>query len=95
MPTNPENPAFPGALNQNLTGLTKREYFAAQALQGILANGGNNYAATEAVQLADEVIAQLNASKKPVTQGPQTSTPTRRQTPPSPVNKAESYDTTI
>lgn len=47
-------------------GLTKREYFAAMAMQGIIANnhhGPDEYvkqAAREAVQYADALIEQLN-----------------------------------
>lgn len=47
------------------TGLTKREYFAAMALQGLLTRGSgtfDDYAAC-AVQAADDLIAELN---KPV-----------------------------
>ncbi len=39
-------------------GLTKREYFAAFALQGILAYGGD-YPVRNAVSLADELIKEL------------------------------------
>lgn len=53
---------------QDKSGLTKREYFAAKALQGLTANylreniigwGIENYA-VEAVELADALIEQLN-----------------------------------
>lgn len=51
-------------------GLTKREYFAAMAMQGILADrdnqgySGNILAiAHDAVKMADELIAQLNQIK--------------------------------
>jgi hypothetical protein len=46
-------------------GLTKKEYFAAMALQGLLSNHGANYASDfECVQisvnLADALITELN-----------------------------------
>lgn len=48
-------------------GLTKREYFAAMAMQGILADPDNQgYAegiAKDAVKMADELITQLNQTK--------------------------------
>lgn len=37
--TYPENPAFVTVPDGNGTGLTKREYFAAMAMQGLLGNG--------------------------------------------------------
>ena len=48
------------------TGLTKREYFAAMALQGLLANYGSSYSVQntmEAVYLADALIEELNKTK--------------------------------
>jgi hypothetical protein len=78
---NKDMPAFPDtrrAAAQSLsnqapedlpTGLTKREYFAAMALQGILANPktdlsryGDSYfgAAKEAILFADELLQQLS-----------------------------------
>lgn len=47
------------------SGLTKREYFAAMALSGILANypdiiAGDNTVAVDAVRLADHLIDALN-----------------------------------
>ena len=39
-------------------GLTKREYFAAAAMQG-LCSWDNNLTARNAVQMADELIAEL------------------------------------
>lgn len=47
-------------------GLTKREYFAAMALQGLLANAShsrNPIHAHDAVQFADAIIKALNESK--------------------------------
>lgn len=49
--------------------LTKREYFAAMALQGVLANcylestNGFSSCAIDAVRLADALITQLNKIK--------------------------------
>lgn len=58
MKTNPNDKAYPSPNND---GLTKREYFAAMALQGILANGGNNYYTIEAALYeADRLIEGLN-----------------------------------
>ena len=46
-------------------GLTKREYFAAMAMQGILANTNfisiTDYAAKEAILQADELLKQLES----------------------------------
>lgn len=53
-------------LDPNNSALSKREYFAASALQGILSNpellarSGNGDAARMAVSFADKLIAQLN-----------------------------------
>ena len=42
-------------------GLTKREYFAALAMQGIITKGyTNGYIAKEAVEIADALIEELN-----------------------------------
>jgi hypothetical protein len=49
------------------TGLTKREYFAAMALQGMLAKYGSDYqvqTAKEAVYFADALIEELNKTKQ-------------------------------
>ena len=50
-----------GQPDGHLLGLTKREYFAGLAMQGMLAGG--NYSETEtpycAVKLADELLKQL------------------------------------
>lgn len=77
MPTENKNmPAFPmeKAFNQSESGftqkfgLTKREWFAGMAMQGICANQSsvdNNsntsheWAATKAVAIADEILKQL------------------------------------
>ena len=48
------------------TGLTKREYFAAMAMQGLLANYGSSYSVQntmEAVYMADALIEELNKTK--------------------------------
>lgn len=47
-------------------GLTKREYFAAMALQGILANidtWNNELVATWSVEVADALLRKLEESK--------------------------------
>ena len=64
--TNKEHYAFPVVVNENTDyfhgGLTKREYFAAMALQGVLANNPSNVfkVVKEAVETADILIAELN-----------------------------------
>lgn len=58
-------PAFP-ASNDTTTGLTKREYFAAMALQGILSNAATNndvetsHIVEDACLFADALIEELN-----------------------------------
>lgn len=67
MKTNPNDPAGVG-INRNewgvaSEGLTKREYFAATAMQGLLAKYGENdprASASTAVLAADVLIAALN-----------------------------------
>lgn len=75
---NGEQPAYPtivygvgNEVNDTINGLTKREYFAAMAMQGILSGSTDNHAlvqggdfntphiALKAVQLADELLKQL------------------------------------
>ncbi len=61
--------AFPIEISNNgmYAGLSKREYFAACALQGWLAAGyDNGMAARKAVEYADELIEALNAKKNTV-----------------------------
>lgn len=59
--TQPNDRAFP---YQESLGITKREYFAAIALQGILASGSNiEDPAAEAVHLADWLIDTLSKTK--------------------------------
>jgi hypothetical protein len=56
--------AFPQAkkdLNENSEyGLTKREYFAAMAMQGLLSNPNTSFETRDAVIIADAIIAELN-----------------------------------
>lgn len=65
----PNDSVFTGATNYgHVSGLTKREYFAAMAMQGFMAN---DYRATpetfamKAVQMADALIAALNKEAQP------------------------------
>lgn len=66
--TNPDHPAFLKADHMYMSelGLTKREYFAAMAMQGIEARqpggklSGFDEFAYLAVQMADALIAELN-----------------------------------
>lgn len=48
------------------TGLTKREYFAAMAMQGLLANDSGliTSKARDAVKAADALIEELNKTKQ-------------------------------
>jgi hypothetical protein len=60
--TNPESKAFIGPQT-----LTKRELFAALALQGLLADPNvvdSEYAAPTAVKMANALIRELNKDKK-------------------------------
>jgi hypothetical protein len=74
--TNPNEPAFSkpafyhpdGGLDSPNTGLTKREYFAAMAMQGIIANKDGLDIKIErivesAVDTADALIEELNKTK--------------------------------
>ncbi len=63
-------PAFPVTESCVYNGLTIREYFAAAALQGLLAFPGAgerqcppDNAARDAVEMADALIAALNTTK--------------------------------
>ena len=68
METKPNLPAFPQQETfDDLSGLTKREYFAVMVMQGFIASytGEQNhpdpdYAADEAVKYADALIEELN-----------------------------------
>lgn len=63
-PAKPNDMAFPCPDSQS--GLTKREFFAAMAMQGLCANsvpGGHHefeFLTKEAVKYADSLITQLN-----------------------------------
>lgn len=55
---------------EDLVGLTKREYFAAMAMQGILAGGAyymeqseQNGIAEDSTRLADALLAELDKTK--------------------------------
>jgi hypothetical protein len=63
--------AYPSDLDPNIApspGLTKLEYFAGQALAGMLAdpeyNGSDEVAASEAVELAKALCAELAKTQK-------------------------------
>jgi hypothetical protein len=67
--TAPNDPAFPEVqelpqFNRHTYGLTKREYFAAMAMQGLLACPNNVNMAQDiakgAVIMADQLIIELN-----------------------------------
>jgi hypothetical protein len=67
--TDPDSQAFPGTYNVRdevvyELGLSKREYFAGLALQGLLAGRTTNDSATlfasRAVELADQLIKKLD-----------------------------------
>lgn len=67
---NADQPAHPTvSLNvksgnvENFDGLTKREYFAAMAMQGMLANSfwGEQDVAEQAIRYADELLKQLES----------------------------------
>lgn len=79
MKTNPRHPAFfplPYPMNseeEKQAGLTKREYFASEALAGLLGNyeafgpifqGNEEGLAEKAVGLADALIKELNKEIK-------------------------------
>jgi hypothetical protein len=67
-PTRADNAAFACAAGLNIQkGLTKREYFAVMALQGLLSTpSGSSLSdyANEAVKAADELIKILNEEQK-------------------------------
>ena len=75
MKTNANDTAFPiinPTNNEGHPGLTKREYFAAMALQGILSNEelrykirqDNELSGDVATKFADQLIEQLNKESK-------------------------------
>jgi len=45
---------------KSLGGLTKREYFAVMAMQGLLSNGTRALVASESVSMADALLKELN-----------------------------------
>jgi len=62
-----DNSAFPRQGGIPHPGLTKREYFAAKALQGLLADPTtiiSKTVAEDAVKLADHLIKALNNDKQ-------------------------------
>jgi hypothetical protein len=68
METKANEPAYPNKQVSSLKGLTKREYFAAMALQGIIANKDGLDIKIErivesAVDTADALIEELNKTK--------------------------------
>lgn len=67
--TKPNEPINIVEYNNNYisTGLTKREYFAAMAMQGLLTKFGNDYElqiAKDAIYWADTLIEELNKAKQ-------------------------------
>lgn len=65
--THPNHRAFPNPENSETEGLSKREYFAAAALQGLAGATKAHFAddtAMGAVVLADALIAALNKEPK-------------------------------
>jgi hypothetical protein len=74
MKTDPGAPAFPkNGDDPNLSGLTKREYFAIRMAEGLLSAGdkGTNSVAGRAVRYADELIEVLQQRQQPVATGDQ------------------------
>jgi hypothetical protein len=68
--TIPNNYAFPVALDFFAGGLTKREYFAAMAMQGYIASGlmdrcGEKTLALHSVTAANALIKALNNTDNP------------------------------
>jgi len=64
---NYDNSAFPREKGVQHPGLTKREYFAAKALQGLLADPTTMISKTvaeDAVRMADHLIEALNNDKQ-------------------------------
>jgi hypothetical protein len=58
--TKPHEPAFIYNDDYPEEGLTKREYFAAMAMQGLLANPNISCVTSDAVLYADKLIEALN-----------------------------------
>jgi hypothetical protein len=66
METNPDEPIQPIEYNDNYSnGLTKREYFAAMALQALLGDNTieKKYCVQSAVDYADDLIEELSKTK--------------------------------
>ena len=66
METKANEPAYPNKQVSSWKGLTKREYFAAMAMQGLLADYESEYIedySKYAVKLADALIEELNKTK--------------------------------
>jgi hypothetical protein len=66
METKANEPAYPNIQVPSLKELTKREYFAAMAMQGLLADYESEYIedySKYAVKLADALIEELNKTK--------------------------------
>jgi hypothetical protein len=66
METKANEPAYPNIQVPSLKGLTKREYFAAMALQGLLADYESECIedySKYAVKLADSLIEELSKTK--------------------------------
>ena len=63
--TDPNLPDFVKSALSHPNGITKREYFAAMAIQGLLANGRAFITDNiiDAVKIADDLIEELNKSK--------------------------------
>jgi hypothetical protein len=64
---NYDNSAFPRKIGEQAPGMTKREYFAAKALQGLLADPTTMISKTvaeDAVKMADHLIEALNNDKQ-------------------------------
>jgi hypothetical protein len=62
-----DNSAFPRKIGEQAPGMTKREYFAAKALQGLLAStsrGSYQLFAEKSVQMADHLIKALSNEKQ-------------------------------
>jgi len=63
---NPEFPAFPTLNNASESGLSHRTYIATHILQGLLSTAPEGRdLAKQAVELADALVAELNAKPAP------------------------------
>ena len=74
MRTEPGAPAFPVDGSPNLSGLSKREYFAIRMAVGLLSAGdkGTNSVAGRAVRYADALIEVLQQREQPAAAGEST-----------------------